>query len=95
MTQCVARGHANCKTQVRFLSNGLGRFPVLQVDLSFNLLTKRNAAQIRIRTYFQFNGRAPKIRSYIVINSHEPILPTENAAQIIYINMIFTSFQPA
>ena len=60
MTQCVARGHAKSKMQVRFLSNGLGLFPVLQVDLSFNFLTKRNAVQIRIRTYFQVNGRGAK-----------------------------------
>ncbi|HEY8895992.1 MAG TPA: hypothetical protein VIM79_14300 [Niastella sp.] len=46
--------------QVRFLSNGLGIIPVLQVDLSFNLLIKRNAAQIRIRTYFLVNGRGAK-----------------------------------
>lgn len=52
MTQCVACGHLNCKMQVRFLSNGLGMLPVLQVDLSFNLLTKRNAAELRIRTSF-------------------------------------------
>jgi len=60
MTQCVTRGHVNCKMQVRFLSNGLGIIPVLQVDLSFNLLIKRNAAQIRIRTYFLVNGRGAK-----------------------------------
>ena len=52
MTQCVTRGHVNCKMLIRFLSNGLGIFPVLQIDLSFNLLIKRNAAELRIRTSF-------------------------------------------
>ena len=48
------------KMQVRFLSNGLQVLPVLPDDLSFKFLIKRNAAQIRIRTYFQVNGRGAK-----------------------------------